>query len=49
MEKKFMEKLGTKVKIKNRKHKGKNKGSITIQYYNDNDFKRIAGQMGVDL
>ena len=49
LEKKFKEILGTKVSIKNKKHKGNNKGSITIEYYNNEDFRRIAEKLGVQL
>ena len=49
LEKKFKEILGTKVSIKNKKRKGTNKGSITIEYYNNEDFRRIAEKLGVKL
>lgn len=49
LEDKLKQALGTKVTIKNRKYKGKNRGSIRIEYYNNEDFRRIAENIGVEL
>jgi len=49
LEKKFKEALGTNVIIKNRRHKGAHRGRIIIEYYSNEDFRRIAEQMGIDL
>jgi ParB family chromosome partitioning protein len=46
LEKRFVDRLGTKVQIKN---SSKNKGKIVIHYYSNEDFIRLAELMGIDL
>jgi len=46
LEKRFAEALATRVSIRNAKN---NKGRITIEYYNNDDFLRIAERLGIKL
>ncbi|MFC1581998.1 ParB/RepB/Spo0J family partition protein [Planctomycetota bacterium] len=46
LEKRFTEALATRVTIKNTKD---NKGRITIEYYSNDDFMRIAELLGIKL